>query len=256
MAATTPLPHRAVRRYRVAWPVLARDALAALVITWWLWLQLPDIALWWTVQLNFWTLKTGVLGHAQVIPANGFALIPGLEVTAPTLLPSVTIWWTAAALCAALWATSLWLPRERLPLVYLLRLVVLVQASSLVFFYVWPDSLPTLAPNFLADVLRQSAGLMLLVPALFALTLHLFALSWWAKYGAVAAALLFMLLFVPLQAACQAWVLQIGSILYMPTLYLFFGLLPQVVALMGIYSFALSFLPADDTLARRGLLQG
>jgi hypothetical protein len=48
--------------------------------------------------------------------------------------------------------------------------------------------------------------------------------------------------------------LQLGGILFMPTLYLFFGLLPQVIALMGIYSFALSLLPSDEILARRGTL--
>jgi hypothetical protein len=41
----------------------------------------------------------------------------------------------------------------------------------------------------------------------------------------------------------------------MPTLYLFFGLLPQIVALMGIYSFALSLLPADETLFKRGIIR-
>lgn len=64
-----------------------------------------------------------------------------------------------------------------------------------------------------------------------------------------------MLLFVPLQAACEAWVLQKGDVQFIPTLFLFFGLLPQVVGLMGIYSFFLSLLPSDDDLFRRGLLE-
>jgi hypothetical protein len=252
------LPHRSVRRHRVNWLVILRDGLLTLAMTGGVWWTQGWVARFWMQQLNFWFLKTGLVGHAQVtttnLPSDNFALLPDFAVSAPTLLPTLGIWWLTVLACLALWGYSMWLARERLPLIYFLRLVVLVQASSLVFFYVWPDSLPTTVANFLADVFRQSAGLMLLVPALFALTLGLFALPWWAKYGGMVAALLFIALFVPLQAACEAWILQVGGILFMPTLYLFCGLLPQVVALMGIYSFALSFLPSDEVLAERGLL--
>jgi hypothetical protein len=251
-------PHRSVRRHRVNWLVLVRDGMVTLAITGCVWWTQEWIASFWMQQLNFWFLKTGLVGHAHVTTTNpmpdSFTLLPDFVVTAPTLLPTLGIWWLTVLVCLAVWGYSMWLARERLPLIYFLRLVVLVQASSLVFFYMWPDSLPTTVANFLADVFRQSAGLMLLVPALFALTLCLFALPWWAKYGGIAAALLFTTLFVPLQAACEAWILQIGGILFMPTLYLFCGLLPQVVALMGIYSFALSFLPSDAVLAERGVL--
>jgi hypothetical protein len=250
-------PHRAVRRHRINWPVLVRDGLLTLAITWWVWWAQDGIANFWIEQLNFWLRKTALAGSAGVafIDSNStYALLPLYRISAPTLLPTVGLWWFTALGCMVLWGYSLWLPHERLPLIYFLRLVVLVQISSLVFFYLWPDSLPTTVAHFLTDVFRQAAGLMLLVPALFALTLCLFALPWWAKYGATAAALLFVTLFVPLQAACVAWILQVGGILFMPPLYLFFGLLPQVVALMGIYSFALSFLPSDEALAEQGLL--
>jgi hypothetical protein len=255
MATNFPtLPHRAFRRHRISWLVVASDGVLVLAITGLVWWALGDIAKFWNEQLNFWMLKTGVVGHADVSARRGATLLPAFVVSAPTLLPTISVWWLTALACALLWGATMWFKPDRLPLIYFLRLVVLVQVSSLVFFYAWPQSLPTTVANFLADVFRQSAGLMLLVPALFALTLYLFVLPWWAKYGATAAALLFLLLFVPLQAACDAWILQLGGILFMPTLYLFFGLLPQVIALMGIYSFALSFLPSEEILARRGAL--
>lgn len=248
------LPHRAFRKHRVSWPIAARDGVFVLAITVLLWWALGDIATLWNAQLNFWMLKTGLVGNADIATTTGATLLPAFVVTAPTLLPTITVWWITALACAVLWASTMWLHADRLPLIYFIRLVVLVQVSSLVFFYVWPESLPTTVANFLTDGFRQSAGLMLLVPTLFGLTLYLFVLPWWAKYGATAAALLFFVLFVPLQVACDAWILQFGGILFMPTLYLFFGLLPQVVALMGIYSFALSFLPPDEILAQRGAL--
>jgi hypothetical protein len=252
------MPHRAVRSYRMQWPVLARDVLVTIALTWLVWRCLGDIAQWWVEQLNFWMIKTGMLGGAQITPSSaqsGLSLIPKFDIVTPTFLPTIRIWWITAIVCVVMWAYSMWLKPSRLPLIYFLRLLVLVQASSLVFFYVWPQSLPTTVANFLTDIFRQSAGLMLLVPALLALTLYLFALPWWIKYLATLSALLFMTFFVPLQAATSAWILQVAGILFMPTLYLFFGLLLQIVALMGIYSFALSLLASDETLVQRGILR-
>jgi hypothetical protein len=249
-----PLPHRSVRRHRALWPMVVRDMLLTLLMTALVWWLLKDISKLWVMQLNFWMRKTGLVGYADVT-ALEFAWIPHFVVTTPTLLPSAAMWWATALVCALLWGCSLRLSPNRLPLIYLLRLLVLVQLSSLVFFYVWADSLPTTVAHFLTDIFRQSAGLMLLIPILFAIILHLFYLPWWIKYGATATALLFVALFVPLQAACVAWILQMGSILFMPTLYLFCGLLLQVVALMGIYSFAVSFLPSDRVLSELGVLR-
>jgi hypothetical protein len=252
------LPHRAVRSYRMQWAVLVRDFLVMLGFTVLVWRYLGDAAVWWMQQLNFWILKTGLLGHAQLLPAqsgDGIAFIPKFAVAAPTFLPTAATWWLTVLGCAALWLYVRWLKTDRLPLIYFVRLLVLVQITALVFFYFWPESIPTSVANFLTDVFRQSAGLMLLVPALFMLTLHLFALPWWVKYASVLAALAFLVLFVPLQAACCAWILQMGGILFMPVLYLFFGLLPQIVALMGFYSFALSLLAPNPTLAQHGLIK-
>lgn len=252
------LPHRAVRSYRVQWWVLARDLIFTVGLTWLVWHYLDIVALGWTQLLNFWLTKTGLLGHAQLgldTAENALGLIPQFVVATPTFLPTARIWWLTALACALLWLYAHRLKSDRLPLVYFVRLSVLVQITALVFFYAWPDSIPTTAANFLTDVFRQSAGLMLLVPALFALTLYLFALPWWTKYLATVAALAFLVVFVPLQAACTAWALQLGSILFMPLLYLFFGLLPQIVALMGVYSFALSLLATDPILLQRGLIK-
>jgi hypothetical protein len=252
------LPHRAMRSYKLRWSIVARDVLVTVALTGLLWWALRYVAIAWVAQLNFWIVKTGLTGHAEIVPANpadDLSLIPAFAVSALTMLPSLETWWITAIGCAAVWIASVLVSKQRLPLIYTLRLLVFVQLSALVFFYMWPDSIPTTVATFLTDVFRQSAGLMLLVPSLFALTLYLFALPWWAKFGATLSALLFLLLFVPLQAACEAWILQMGGILFMPTLFLFFGLLPQVVALMGIYSFFLSLLPGDEELSRRGSLK-
>jgi hypothetical protein len=252
------MPHRAYRSFRLQWHVLMYDIVVTLLLTGLLWWFLRDIAVFWTTELSFWMLQTGIAGHADVLAVNNlsnFSLIPAFDVITPTALPTAKEWWLTALLCVVLWICSISVEQDRLPLIYFLRLVTLVQISSLIFFYAWPNSLPTTIANFLTDVFRQSAGLMLLIPALFAATLYLFVLPWWVKYFATLSALFFLVIFVPLQAACCAWILHAGGIIFLPTLYLFFGLLPQIVALMGVYSFAASMQPSDEELVKRGILR-
>lgn len=246
---------RALRRYRLNWPIVWLDILllcALIVGTWWL---LQIVMPWWAEQFNFWSDKTGLLAnvHMDEIPPN-WRLLPPFHVTAATIMPSETIWWFVALVCALLWAWTLRMNRERLPLIYFIRLLVLVQCSALAYFYLWSESLPTSSDQYLVDIFRQSAGFILLLPVLFGLALFPFALAWWVKYGAVITAMVFLFVSVPLQAACIAWALQTGSAMMMPVLYLFFGLLPQVMGLMGIYGFALSLLPSDDALSREDVL--
>lgn len=143
-----------------------------------LWWTMRYVAITWVAQLNFWISKTGLTGRADVadVLTNRLTLIPAFAVSAPTMPPSVQTWWLTALGCVISWLASVLVPRHRLPLIYTLRLLVLVQLSALVFFYQWPESMPTTPANFLTDIFRQSAGLMLLIPSLFALTLHLFPL--------------------------------------------------------------------------------
>lgn len=141
-----------------------------------MWWTMRYVAIIWVAQLNFWISKTGLTGWAEVadVPANSLTLIPTFAVSAPTMLPSLETWWPTALGCAIAWLATILVPRHRLPMIYTLRLLMLVRLSALVFFYQWPESIPTTTANFLTDIFRQSAGLVLLIPSLFALTLYLF----------------------------------------------------------------------------------
>lgn len=141
-----------------------------------MWWTMRYVAIIWVAQLNFWISKTGLTGWAEVadVPANSLTLIPTFAVSAPTMLPSLETWWLTALGCAIAWLATILVPRHRLPMIYTLRLLMLVRLSALVFFYQWPESIPTTTANFLTDIFRQSAGLVLLIPSLFALTLYLF----------------------------------------------------------------------------------
>ena len=247
--------HRSVRRYRLNRWRLAADVLVLTLISVALWRGLAALGRLWGHAFNFWMAHTGLPARVgEIVESGSGGWLPWIPVSVATLLPTSAIWWGSVGVCVAVWICTLFMNRERLPSIYFLRLLVLVHASALIYFYGWPDRLPIPVAEYLSTLFRQSMVVVLLLPALFGLVLFPFALSVGVRYGAVVVGVVFVMLVAPLQAACIAWVLHVGSILMLPVLFLFFGFLPQLIGLMGIYGFALSLLPPDEVLIRRGSL--
>jgi hypothetical protein len=247
--------HRSVRRYRLNRWLLAADVLLLVVISVAFWRSLDVLGGIWGQQFDFWMQKTGLPARID----DGASIEVGswvrrIAVSAATLMPTATAWWGSALVCAGVWIGTMFMNRERLPLVYFLRLLVLVHASALFYFYLWPDRLPISVAAYLSDMFRQAMYVVVLLPLLFGLVLFPFALSVGVRYGAVLAGALFVVLATPLQVAFVACLLHMGSVLMLPVLFLFFGFLPLLIGLMGIYGFALSLLPPDAELIKRGVL--
>lgn len=247
--------HRSVRRYRLNRARMAVDVLLLAVISVAIWRGLDALGVLWGSQFDFWMRHTVLPARVDegALAMAGFG-VPRLGILVGTLLPTAVEWWGSALVCACVWIYTLFMNRERLPLLYFLRLLVLVHVSALVYFYLWPDRLPISVAAYLSDMFRHGMYVVLLLPALFGLVLFPFALSIGVRYGAILAGALFIVLATPLQVACVAWLLHAGSVLMLPVLFLFFGFLPQLVGLMGIYGFALSLLPPDEVLIQRGVL--
>ncbi len=252
----TELPHRSIRRFRLRWHVLALDAAMLTALSVALWFSLRWVLEFWAQQFEFWGSRTGLvaLGTGASVQLSAAAGMPKLVFNTVSVFPSATLWWASTLLSLVLWVGASRMSRERLPLIYFLRLLLLVHATALLYFYVWPDRLPIATADYLSNLFQQTTYLLLLLPALLGLVLFPFAVPAWARYGAVLASLLFLVLVVPLQAVCSAWLLSTFSVLLLPVMYLFFGLLPQMLALLGIYGFALSLMPPDAVLVERGLL--
>ena len=198
---------------------------------------------------------------AAVAPATGGAVVMrvhhvwGVEVGVPHLAlpmgaPGPAVLFAAGFAVLVLWAATTLLPERWRPGVYLGRAALLVQASAVVHFALWPERLPYTLADYLHGMTATGLAIATATPLVFALTLHVQDLSLGRKAAATALALGYSVVLVPLQYAVQGWLLSGATALWMPVLYLFGGVPLHVLTLVALYAWAMSWpgrLPALGT---------
>ena len=254
-APTYAFEHRAfVRREGAARVVAAAAAQAAV------WLAvcaaaLPYVSRAWGHALAAVAPRIGAGGVTMHVYDLGAAFgvagsvgVPSLRVA--TVLPGPGLLLGTAVAVGVLAAATVLLPSSWRPAAYLARAVLLVQASAVVFFAVWPGALAYTLSGYLQGGMAAGLGMTVSLPVVFALTLYVQDLALWRTAALTALALAYSAVFVPLQYAAHAALLDVGTALFLPALYLFAGLPLHVFALVALYAWGMSWpgsLPALGT---------
>ena len=156
------------------------------------------------------------------------------------LLPSADIWWLTAAVTGGLTVGSFFFSKRLLPVTYLLRGVLLVQITSLIYFAWIPARFPHAPSTFLESLASSGLVLIAFVPFLFGLTYYIFNFSLIKKLALAAITMGHLTLFLPLHMLLQALILQ-ESVLFMPVLYIVFGLPVDILIVIAFYSWGMSW---------------
>ena len=240
---TLTTQHRGVRSYRWTWghtgrlllPLAVHGVLLALLFA-------PVQHLWQEVLA--WAWPHLGLGAAERVQATSKALWgidwPLVKVYAETPLPELWQWWAAALSALGLLGASWLMPRERLPLIYLLRTLGLLGLVSLLLYEFFTGWVNLRLDLILNDLLTVGATLLWLLPLLHALVLYIFPLSVPQRIGATAVAQLFTVLAVPLQVGAVAWLVTQASSLALLPVYMLITFLPHITAQLGIYGYFMS----------------
>lgn len=245
---THQLPHRALGHVRLspwlllqmvglplAWLTLIygfREPLynfwRSYLLTWARWLQLP-------LQPADMSSRQDQLGLSW-LPAAGDL---GLSTTTGAAL--------AAGVIVVAWALSLRLRGRWLPAQYLIRVLCVVQALALLYFWFAPMPFPHQLLSHVTDLLDAGFLLMLAIPVLMALGYYPLQISWQAKVVHTLLILLFFVVMVPQQALVHLLILQHLSVVFMPVLYLCFGALFDMMVFVALYAWAASTAPLSAT---------
>ncbi|WP_133498501.1 hypothetical protein [Cognatilysobacter terrigena] len=219
---TTIPRHRAVRWLdRVGIRTLNAFALAAAV-----WLALvaamqPIAALWGATlksvlvqclpDMRFVSTAAGVL----------FARVPEPRLDAGA--PSPTQWLNITAITVAVLLATALLPRRLLPAIYLLRFAALVQLSACAYFVIAPASYPYAGGAHATTMLHCGWASMLLLPWILAFCYYPLDFGWWRRIALTLVGELYFFVVTPLLAAFEAVLIQHGSLLVHPLIYLLLG---------------------------------
>jgi hypothetical protein len=240
--------HRALAHFRLG-PINLVTAIFLFVLfqSFWL-LLLPKTCQLWTrvmmLGIRILPLRAELgLAHRHLTPFITFD-IPYLRME--PVLPGALDWWLTCGITVALFAVSFLLSGRLIPVMYLLRGILLVPATALLYFVFLPARFPHTPDSYMEGLVTAGIALISTVPLLFGLTYYIFDFGLLKKAFLTAIVMTHLALFLPLQVLFQALFLQ-KTVLFMPVLYIIFGLPVNILIIVAFYSWGMtwSFRSAD-----------
>lgn len=206
-----------------------------------IWMSFGMIAHFWEEVFRFWLSKLAAgttIGHAQVGIIGQSVNMPYPELAAS--LPVTSHCWFNLVVCALLLILSLFMPANFMPVTYLSRAALLIQASSSVYFLLSPKLFLYTLPLYLTDMLTLGMYMLFLIPIVLSLVFYIFDFPIWWKLMVTVAAIAFFLLAIPMQYMLHAYIIHATSYLFLPILYFLFGMLLDVLMFINFYAIGMS----------------
>jgi hypothetical protein len=240
--------HRALARFVLVPLDLITSSLLVLLLSFAWIVSLP-----WLCRMWGYALENGMkmlelhteLGFTEhhFTPYIHFAIpFPKME----GIAPDAWTWWSTAAVVCLLYTASYFFPKKLLPVTYLLRAVLLIQVTALLYFLLIPARFPHAPDSYMEGLVSYRIALISAVPALFGLTYYIFKFGLIKKIALTALTMSYLSLFLPVQVLLQAMVLE-KSVLFMPILYIVFGLPVDILIILAFYSWGMSW-PSDQAV--------
>ena len=239
--------HRSMARFRLS-PLDLITAMATVVLLTFVWL----ISLRWIC--NFWRMVLArgsqMLALDAVLAAREHHVTSYISFVIPyprihSPFPDATIWWLTLAVVCVLLAATFILPDNWIPVKYIARIILFVQATALFYFLLIPARFPISPDSYLEGLALYGTTLISFVPTLFGMTYYIFHYGLLKKAFLTALTMAYLSIFFPLQILFQALVLE-KSIVYMPLLYIVFGLPMEVLIIICLYSWGSSWAVKGD----------
>ncbi|MES2940014.1 MAG: hypothetical protein V4864_20215 [Pseudomonadota bacterium] len=234
--------HRSLRHLRLGPAVLLEMAAVTVVLMAAMALARPAllhawdmVILWWAQRLQVpLALGTGGGERAWMLADPAASLVPG---------PATGV--ITAAVVIAAFAATWWMNDRLTPIKYLVRTLCVVQVSALLYFMFAPASFPYTVGGHLESMLDAGYYLMLSMPLLLSLGYGVLRLPLHQKFLHPLGILAYFAVMLPHKALLHVLVLQHFSVLFMPMLYLCFGLVFDLMVFVALYSWMVSRTPAQ-----------
>ncbi|MCP4546867.1 MAG: hypothetical protein GY835_10430 [bacterium] len=204
---------------------------------------LNDVSHGWTSIMDFWRDVLGLGGYVVTsrypITDILYLDVPHVHTGAAGLTPQ--IWWSGMVLCVLMGVVSFYVPRRQLPLAYFLRVLIFFQLFAQVFFAVAPGAFPYSVAGYIEVMMLAGLMLISLVPIVLGFTYYVFDFTITKKVLLTLMVMLHLGLLIPMQFMAHAYIMHHFSLLFMPMLFLGFGLPANVLVFIAFYSWAVSW---------------
>jgi hypothetical protein len=211
------------------------------------------VSLPWLCQMWGYVMGNGmrILALRTTLGFTEHRLTPYIRFSIPYprmegIAPDMWTWWSTAAVVGLVFAASYFFPKRFTPVTYLLRAVLFIQATALLYFLLAGARFPHTPDSYMEGLVSYRIALISAVPLLFGLTYYIFNFGLIKKIALTVLTMGHLSLFLPVQVLLQAMVLE-KSVLFMPILYIVFGLPVDIAIILAFYSWGMSW-PLDKSV--------
>lgn len=242
-ASTFLHQHRAMARLTTRRLRLSRALTLALCLTGGWLFALRSVGVLWGYVLAFGKEALALPGRLMMVYQPLWKhitiAIPYLDLPAAVPGPKLLLATGTATLTA--FGATYFISRKRVPLIYFLRAVLLIQATALAYFALGPGGFPYTLADYLRGLTTASLCVLSLVPLVLGLTYYILDFNLLQKLFLTACIMGHLAAFIPLQYLAQAALLHHGSLLFMPVLYFLFGIPLNVMIFIAFYGWGMSW---------------
>lgn len=236
--------HRALRRLEFGarnWmhptilPVLFSVGLVA---------ALEPVLRFWAVCFEFWIARLElpgavILGQRTMLTLT-LEAVPSIDI--PAAAPTELQWLGSfVAICLLMLLSYIFGRGRYLPLVYIVWALCLLHALALLYFRLSPVPFPHDVAGHVKSGVEMTLALIFICPWLLAVSYYPLEFSLWSKLLVTLLITGAIVLLTPFQYSLHAWIVHEGSLLFMPTLFVFFGIFIAVVIFVALYGWAASW---------------
>jgi hypothetical protein len=236
-------PHRAIATIDLGTVDMLLAAVLTLVMTVLYVIALPSLGRLWTAAFRWLAAPLGLGGagtHHVSAPFLDFA-VPFFVATAP--VPSRLAWWVTLLVTVIVVVCTIPMRARQLPLAYALRFAAAIQCTALLFFAVAPTRFPYDLAGYVSGMLLVAAVLIGISPLVLGLTFYVMDVGWSRKVALTLMVMGHLAVLAPLQYALQAVVIVHASLIVLPLAFVMFGLLPEIMVLVALFGWGMSWRP-------------
>lgn len=228
-------------------PVHAMDlvlgvGLAVLLVAVWLYC-LPSVTHFWAIFLEHALSSLSLPGDVEMVRYSAWGIyefdFPHLDVASG--VPKFATWWVVTVGTVLIFVASFFLPVNKVPFKYLIRFIAVIQGCSQTYFLLTPETFPYSLSGYIAGIMLAGLALITLIPLLLGFTYNIFYFGLWKKLLLAILTMGHLIVLVPLQYLSQAYILHHHSLMFMPVLFVIFGLPLDIMVFIALYAWGMTW---------------
>lgn len=199
------------------------------------------ITRFWGTMLEYWLPRLGLEGniiYSKYSLFHVYFLLPAINFDAN--LPNVIIWWATLFFTVGVFLLTFLMRDAYTPLKYFLRVFLILLSITQLYMLFFPSGFVYTIFFYTKSGFMQILSLLFAIPWIFLFSYYFFGYRILNKVLITFVTLIYFIILAPFQYLLNASLIHIFSLMLMPVLFFYAGLMIDILAIIAFCSYGIS----------------